>query len=786
MPKLLQIDSCLGVLSTGKITESIAKIAMAQGWECFIMHGARCVGDTIQHHYQVSSLIGEYIHYAESMLLDRHGLGSRCATKKVIKKIKKIKPDIIQLHCVHGYYINYKYLFEYLNTTNIPIVWTFHDCWAFTGHCAHFVTANCNRWKQEGCYDCPLLRDYPKALMDRSNKNYRLKKQLFLENRNMHIVTVSEWLASFARESFLGGKEIRVINNGIDIQKFRPCADKIDNKFNILGVASTWNKDKGLFDFYKIREMLSDKVFDITLVGLTKNQVAQLPYGIKGITTTKSVNDLALIYSESNVLINPTYADSFPTINMEALACGTPVITYRTGGSPEIIDSKTGAVVEQGDIFSLANTIRCMKEHPLSANDCRERAESLYNKDERFMDYIRLYEELIAKMHNNIATYKQIRPQQVCEHCVMDTSDEHIVFDENGVCVRCREYEKSILSSWNHGKGHEAELRALINDIKRQGQGKQYDCILGLSGGLDSSYMLHLAVKEWGLRPYVFHIDAGWNLPVATDNINKICNKLGLELHVEKMDWEEMRQMQLAFFRTGHAGLDAPQDHAFIALIDKLACKLGVKYIMNGYNISTEIVSNPNSWDKGAGYSGDGTYIKDVLRHWCDIKIKKYTFTSGFKHKVWIPYVLGVKTLKPLNLVPVTKKQMIETLAIEYGYLPYGQKHFEDLLTKFLEGYWLPTRFGYDIRKAQLSSLVITGQMTREEALEILKKPPLSEEESMELFKQVAAKLEISEEELMKYHDMNMPNIKYKSQEWLYTLGIKFFTWLRIEKRIRK
>ncbi len=375
---------------------------------------------------------------------------------------------------------------------------------------------------------------------------------------------------------------------------------------------------------------------------------------------------------------------------------------------------------------------------------------------------------------------------QICSRCIMDTTDENIVFDENGVCERCREYENVILPSWNYGKGKEEDLKVLIDNIKRKGEGKPYDCILGLSGGLDSSYMLHLAVTEWGLRPYVFHIDAGWNLPVAMDNILRICNKLNLELHVEKMDWEEMKHMQLAFFRAGHAGLDAPQDHAFIALIDKLACKLGVKYILNGYNISTEVVSNPKSWDKGAGYSGDGTYIKDVLRHWCDIPIKKYTFTSGFKHKVWIPYVLGVKTLKPLNLVSVTKKQMVDTLAAEYGYMPYGQKHFEDQLTKFLEGYWLPTRFGYDIRKAQLSSLVTTGQMTRDEALEILKNPPLSDEESKDLFKQIADKLEISEEELKKYHEMEVPNIKYKSQEWLYSMGIKFFTLLGVEKRIRK
>lgn len=375
---------------------------------------------------------------------------------------------------------------------------------------------------------------------------------------------------------------------------------------------------------------------------------------------------------------------------------------------------------------------------------------------------------------------------QVCARCVMDTSDENIVFDKDGVCDRCRDYENSILPLWNHGNGHEAELNALISDIKNKGQGKPYDCIFGMSGGLDSSYMLHLAVKEWKLRPYVFHIDAGWNLPVAEENIRKICDKLNLELHIKKMDREEMRQMQLAFFRTGHAALDAPQDHAFIAEIDKLACELGIKYILNGYNIATEVVSNPKSWDKGAGYSGDGTYIKDVLRHWCDIPVRKYTFTSGFRHKVWMPYIKGVKTVKPLNLVPVTKKQMVDTLVQEYGYAPYGQKHFENLLTKFLEGYWLPTRFGYDIRKAQLSSLICTGQMTRRQALEVLKNPPLTEEECIELFQEVAARLDLSEDELRKLHEMKIPDVKYRSQEFLYSMGIRLFTFLKLERRIRK
>lgn len=373
-----------------------------------------------------------------------------------------------------------------------------------------------------------------------------------------------------------------------------------------------------------------------------------------------------------------------------------------------------------------------------------------------------------------------------CTCCVMDTTDSNIMFDERGVCNRCNEYQHRIVKEWNHGKDHELELEKLINEVKQSGQGKKYDCILGLSGGLDSSYMLHLAVKEWGLRPFVFHVDAGWNLPVAESNVRKLCDKLGVELHIERMDFEDMRQMQLAFFKTGHAGLDAPQDHAFIAQVDHFSEKLGVKYILNGYNISTEVVANPASWYVGAGPTADKTYIKDVLKKHGGYKTKKYVYTTGFRHKFWLPYVKGVKTITPLNYVPFTKQEMIDTLVNEYGYEPYKQKHFEDLLTKFLEGWWLPTRFGYDIRKAQLSSLVVTGQMTREEAQEILSHPSLTEEESKELFTEVAKRLQISEEELMSYYKLPKVYKKYRNNNWAFTIGIKLYTVLGLDKRIRQ
>ncbi len=395
MPILLQIDSCLGILSTGRITESIGAIAQFRGWDCYLAHGTRYVGESQMMSIPVVTKFGEYLHFVQSILFDNHGLASVSETKKFINKIKVIKPDVIQLHCIHGYYINYKILFEYLNATNIPVVWTFHDCWAFTGHCAHFDTTNCNKWKEEGCHDCPLISNYPKAYIDNSRNNFKLKKELFSSNKKLHIVAVSNWLASYTKESFLKDKNIRVINNGIDINLFRPCAEKSE-KFSIIGVASAWNKDKGLYDFFKLRKVFPVDEVEISLVGLTKEQLNELPEGINGVTKTSSVQELARLYSNAHVFVNPTYADSFPTVNMEALACGTPVITYNTGGSPEIVDFKSGVVVEKGDVNALADVIKKIKECPLMSKDCRERAERLYNKDERFMDYIKLYEEFIA------------------------------------------------------------------------------------------------------------------------------------------------------------------------------------------------------------------------------------------------------------------------------------------------------------------------------------------------------------------------------------------------------
>lgn len=397
--KLLQIDSCLVTGSTGRITESVAQLAQSRGWECYIVHGGRYVKrPSCMKDIQSVSPSGEYLHYAESLLFDNHGLASRRATRKVVEQIKQIKPDVVQLHCVHGYYLNYKILFEYLNSTNIPVVWTFHDCWAFTGHCAHFVTAGCEKWKT-GCYDCPLKGDYPKSFVDCSKRNYYLKKQLFSANQNLHIVPVSDWMAGFVRESFLKDKDIQVIKNGVDLNIFKPGTPN-DGKKRILGVSGVWNKDKGLYDFHRLRELLNPNDYEIVLVGLSKEQVKELPKGITGIEHTESVQELAELYSSATAFVNPTYADTFPTVNLEALACGIPVITYRTGGSPEAVTPETGWIVEQGNVDAVIKIIKNLtskeKEYiNVQRQACRIRAELEFDKNKCFEKYLKLYNSLI-------------------------------------------------------------------------------------------------------------------------------------------------------------------------------------------------------------------------------------------------------------------------------------------------------------------------------------------------------------------------------------------------------
>ena len=391
MPKLLQINVCSAVLSTGKIAEDIANKARESRWETYMAWG-RFSKPSPSIQIRVGSKVDTYIHFAEHKLFDREGLASKKATRKLIKQIEKISPDIIHLHNIHDHYLNYPLLFGYLAKADIPVVWTLHDCWAFTGGCMYYDLQNCDRWKT-GCMNCP---EHRALFCDTTKKQYALKRELLERINNLTYVPVSNWLEHAVLESHQKHRPVVTIHNGIDINLFKPQKQLRDNKrFRIIGVAAVWDKRKGLEDFIKLHSSLPEKEFDITLVGLTKKQIRSLPNGINGITRTTNIQELVQLYSDADVFINTTYSDNFPTVNLEALACGTPVITYRTGGSPEAVDEKTGIVVEQGDLNGIVSAIERLRESPLSSEACRKRAEEHFDKDKCFMKYIKLYESLL-------------------------------------------------------------------------------------------------------------------------------------------------------------------------------------------------------------------------------------------------------------------------------------------------------------------------------------------------------------------------------------------------------
>ena len=398
--KVVQITTSVNWGAVGRIAEQIGEHVIANGGTSYIFYG-RYSKASKSKSFSCSNKLSLAVNLFFSRVFDCEGLAAWLSTRFLIARLKKINPDIIQLHTLHGYYLNYNILFKYLNKRNIPIVWTFHDCWAFTGHCAHFVSANCCKWETM-CCKCPLLGEYPKAILfDGSRRNYRKKKDLFTSNNNLHIVAVSEWMARLVKLSFFKDKDIKVIHNGIDLTVFKPYEREVKEQFIILGVASVWTEKKGLNDFFNLREILNSKVFNITLVGLNKEQLLSLPEGIIGIERTESIEELAKLYSSADVFVNLTYEDTFPTVNIESLACGTPVVTYNTGGSPEAIDSKTGFVVEQGNINKVASIIQSINSKHSEEKDeirrlCRERAVMLFEKNARFKDYMQLYSSLLS------------------------------------------------------------------------------------------------------------------------------------------------------------------------------------------------------------------------------------------------------------------------------------------------------------------------------------------------------------------------------------------------------
>ncbi|MDF1760612.1 MAG: N-acetyl sugar amidotransferase [Coxiellaceae bacterium] len=377
-----------------------------------------------------------------------------------------------------------------------------------------------------------------------------------------------------------------------------------------------------------------------------------------------------------------------------------------------------------------------------------------------------------------------MRAYQSCVNCVMDTTDSKIAFDSRGVCDHCKDFYKNIEPNWYTDERGNKALDAIVAQIKKDGKKRDFDCIMGMSGGADSSYMLHKMVKEYQLKPLVFHVDGGWNSQIAVNNINVMIDKLGLDLFTEVINWNEMRDFQLSYFKSGLPNIDVPQDHAFQATLFNFASKYKIKYILSGGNISTECVRNPMQW---IYYGSDMSQIRDITRRFGTVPLKTFPFSSTLRHRVYLRYAKRIKAIRPLDYMPYIKAEAMQELQKEYGWQPYPQKHFESRFTKFYEGYWLPKKFGYDTRKVQYSSLILTGQMTRTEAIDSLKLPAIPEEESEHDFEYIANKLDVPVSELRGYFCAPNKTYKdYRNREAMYIWGGRALKFIGLERSVKR
>lgn len=402
--RVILVNTVVGTGSVGRLTQGLYHALTDNGYDCLVAYG-RGEAPSDMNSYRIDQDVDVYIHGGLSRLTDRHGFYSAHATREFINVIEEYQPDIIHFHNVHGYYLNIKILFEYLKETNIRIIWTLHDCWTFTGHCSHFEYIGCNKW-MSGCYACEQLSEYPKSFgKDNSERNYREKKELFTGFEDMTLVTPSQWLASRVEQSYMGQYHTVVVPTGIDLDVFKPVAEErrddnlifrlrnnlnLRNKIVLLGVANPWRERKGLSQFVNLSKMISERCV-IVMLGLNDEQLSNLPDNIIGIGHTDSVEELAALYSMADIYVNLTLEDTFPTTNIEALACGTPVVTYRSGGSAESIDDTCGISVERNSVQGVVAAIDMIvsqKGIAYTKEDCLRRAR-LYDKDYRFEEYIR-------------------------------------------------------------------------------------------------------------------------------------------------------------------------------------------------------------------------------------------------------------------------------------------------------------------------------------------------------------------------------------------------------------
>lgn len=408
MPTLFQINTCI-TQSTGRIAQQIGEKVIENGWESYIAFPSRVpMSESKSHLLHIGTKMDQYFHAFMTRIFDCCGFLSKHSTRKLIKQIERVGPDVIHLHNIHGYYINVPILFDFLKKSEIPIVWTLHDCWAFTGHCVHYTCVNCDKWKS-GCFECPRKNSYPNSyLFDCSKRNYEAKRKAYDNVPNLNIVTVSHWLREATSQSMLGKYPIHVIQNGIDLKIFYPrisAINRIRSKFGlhgkyvILGVATGWSEEVGLSTFFRLRKKLSSK-FAIVMVGCTPDIMRQLPEGIIGISRTNNVDELAEIYSSVDILLNGSFQETFGLVTAEALSCGTPVIVYNSTACPEIVTSETGYVADAKDENQVLKYI--LEDSELNEDiriqrrtKCREYALNHFDKEKKYQEYLNLYNSIL-------------------------------------------------------------------------------------------------------------------------------------------------------------------------------------------------------------------------------------------------------------------------------------------------------------------------------------------------------------------------------------------------------
>lgn len=403
LKKIVQINTVINSGSTGRIAEEIGVKAIKAGWVSYIAYG-RNDRPSDSKKIKIGNDWDIKWHGIQTRIFDSHGFASRRATSKFIEQLKVLKPSIVHLHNLHGYYLNLDLLFNYLANADVPVVWTLHDCWSFTGHCTYFSFVNCDKWKTH-CHHCPQTNEYPESwFLDNSFNNFSLKHKLFTSVKNMTLVPVSNWLASIVNDSYLKNFPVKVINNGVDLDIFKPMNTDvlskelgIQDKFILLGVAFLWNERKGLNDFKDLSKNLNEDEI-IIIVGLTKKQIQELPTNIIGLEKTENIQKLVHLYSLADVVLNLSVEETFGMTTVEGFACGTPGIVYNTTASPELITPDTGEIIEKHNMDQLRIAIDNIKYkgkiHYFNA--CIDRAKRLYNKDDRFEEYLELYENLLS------------------------------------------------------------------------------------------------------------------------------------------------------------------------------------------------------------------------------------------------------------------------------------------------------------------------------------------------------------------------------------------------------